>query len=135
MVVGVCYVKLPVGDAEAAGFVETGVRAVLLARFAVAEKRLDGARRWVEQFDFVVVSVGNKDFAIVPRDAERVLQTHFVAFAVLVAKVEEVAASQSLYRAGLIQTDGANDVRFTICHVKSFSVSGYAGRLGKGGGP
>src|SRR5918992_1351620 len=98
MVVRVRDVEFSIRMAYAAGFVERWLSAVRLSGFARAEERLDRAFTRVKLFDLVIVRVCDQDFSVQQREAERMLQTHIVARAVLIAKLEEVAARERAYR-------------------------------------
>src|SRR5438128_5397927 len=97
MIVCVCNVEFSVCHAQAARFVKERGCAVHLSGLALAEERLDGVRLRVKLFDLVIVSVCNQNFLVEEREAEWMLQAHFVAFAVNVSELEEVAARERLY--------------------------------------
>ena len=89
VVIGVGDVEFAASDRKAARFIKPRCAvAVREAAFAGARERFRRLLGGRDAFDFVVIGIGDIQPAVVVDDAERVLQSHFLAFAIAVTEVE-----------------------------------------------
>lgn len=105
-----------------------------MAGRAGASKGRDLPGGGVEHLDLVVIGVGNEHAASGDRDPERMLQPRRIARAILITKLEQVAAGDGRHRIAGWQIERADDVGFGVGDIQRVAIKGEAGRLREGRG-
>src|SRR6185503_8960666 len=131
MVVRVGDEQLVAPAGHAVGFVEPRLRPVLQSLLPVAEERLHRARLRIHGLDLVVVAVGHIEHALVPSQADAVLEQRVVPHAVLVAEVEESGAHDRPDLPGGIEVHLADRADLAVGDVYLAVLDGQAARLGE----
>src|SRR5687767_5030694 len=130
MVVGIGDIELATGNTQASRFVKFRHPAVRIAGSATAQIRLRGLETGVEDLDLVIVSVSNIQAVLMQRHAERMLEPHLRAGAILIAEFKQALADEGPEVAGDAEVDGADRTRLTVGHVERLPISRKAARLG-----
>src|SRR5262249_55327373 len=119
-------------ETEAARLIKARLAAISVPWLVVAQEAAGLARVGVDYPDFVVISVGDINRAIVPGYAERMLEAGQVAQTIYIAKLEEIAASDGGDLHVVAQRHAAYAANFAVGNIERAAIDGQAAGLGKG---